>query len=58
MTIREFLTNILQRNREMEQEAKQHGDYAKALKKQGAIEIAEVIFLEFNGSLMMDKEIK
>ncbi len=57
MTIREFLTNVLQRNREMEASAKKDSDYGKALMKRGAIEITELIFLELNNSRLMDKEI-
>jgi hypothetical protein len=58
MTIREFLTNILKRNREIEEQAKNDGDYGKCLKKQGAIEISELIFMELNKSHLFDKEIK
>lgn len=57
MTIREFLTNVLQRTREWEMSAKNDGDYAKALKKQGAIEIVELIFNELHQSRLMDEEI-
>ncbi len=57
MTIREFLTTILQRNHEMEERARGDSDYAKALKKQGAIEITELIFMELNNSPLFDKEI-
>jgi len=57
MTIREFLTIVLQRNREMEVSASNDRDYAKALKKQGAIDIVEVIFMELNKSRLFDEEI-
>jgi hypothetical protein len=57
MTIREFLKNILQKSREFEASAKDSGDYAKALKQQGVIEITELIFLELNNSYLMDQEI-
>ena len=57
MTIREFLTNILQRTREMEASARNDGDYGKALKKQGAVEITELIFMELNSSRLFDEEI-
>ena len=57
MTIREFLTTILQKNREMESRARNNNDYAKALEKRGAIEITELIFMEFNQSHLMDREI-
>ena len=57
MTLREFLTTVLQRNREMEAKAKNEGYYASALKKQGAIEEMEVIFFELNRSRLFDEEI-
>ncbi len=57
MTIREYLTNILQRTREMEVSAKSDSNYGKALKQQGAIEITELIFMQFINSQLMDKEI-
>ena len=57
MTIREFLTTVLQRNREMEIKAKIKKDYAKALKKQGAIEITEMIFHGLHKSHLFDQEI-
>ncbi len=57
MTIRELLTTILQRNREMEIKAKNDGNYADALKKTGSIETAEIIFLELHKSRLMDEEI-
>ncbi len=57
MTIREFLTMVLDRNRDMIDSARDTGDFAKALKKQGAIEIVEVIFMELNKSRLFDEEI-
>jgi len=57
MTIREFLTTILQRTREWEISARDDGDYGKALKKQGAVEITELIFTELNKSKLFDQEI-
>ena len=57
MTIREFLTFILDRNREMVDSARDVGDFAKALEKQGAIEVTELIFTELKKSPLFDKEI-
>lgn len=58
MTIREFLTVVLEKNRQMEIDAKNQGDYAKALKKQGAVEITELIYSELDDSPLFDKKIR
>jgi hypothetical protein len=42
----------------MEEQAKNDGDYGKCLKKQGAIEITELIFMELNNSHLFDQEIR
>ena len=57
MTLREFLTKVLERNRKMEAKAKEEGYYASALKKQGAIDEVGVILLELSTSILLDKEI-
>lgn len=57
MTIKEFLTNILQRNREMVAQAKESEDFMKAVKSQGAIEITELIWFELYKSDLFEKEI-
>jgi len=57
MTLREFLTKVLERNRKMEAKAKEEGYYASALKREGAIDEVGVILLELSTSILLDKEI-
>lgn len=57
MKVREYLTLLLQSNRNLEMRAKDNFEYAQALKKEGAVELLESIFCELNKSQIMDTEI-
>ena len=57
MTLGEFLTKVLARNRGMEAKAKEEGYYASALKREGAIDEVEAIFFELSRSRLFDEEV-
>ena len=57
MTLGEFLTKVLARNRGMEAKAREEGYYASALKREGAIDEVEAIFFELSRSRLFDEEV-